>query len=52
MLPDQDHAQATRLSNAWETANALVAEPVNARHRFASLSAAQSTNSPLSVTVL
>ncbi|MEM7094584.1 MAG: phosphotransferase [Actinomycetota bacterium] len=37
VLPTADHAQATRLSHAWETANAWVAEPDYARQRLAAL---------------
>jgi Ser/Thr protein kinase RdoA (MazF antagonist) len=37
VLTDEDHARAVRLSDAWETANAWIAEPDYARQRLAQL---------------
>jgi Ser/Thr protein kinase RdoA (MazF antagonist) len=37
VLSDVDHERAQRLSNAWETANAWVAEPEYAQRRYAAL---------------
>jgi aminoglycoside phosphotransferase (APT) family kinase protein len=37
VLSDADHERAQRLSNAWETVNAWVAEPEYAQHRYAAL---------------
>ena len=37
VLPDAEHALAQRLSNAWEAANAWVAEPEYARSRLSRL---------------
>jgi Phosphotransferase enzyme family len=37
VLGDVDHERAQRLSNAWETANAWVAEPEYAQRRYAAL---------------
>lgn len=34
VLPDDEHARAVRLSHAWGTANAWIAEPVEARRRL------------------
>ena len=39
VLDDASHARALRLSDAWETANAWVAEPDYARQRLAALQA-------------
>jgi Ser/Thr protein kinase RdoA (MazF antagonist) len=42
VLDEDDHRRALRLSDAWETANAWVAEPAYALTRLAALRAARS----------